>query len=172
MVVCLACGSLTKATERRNICSSSSKCITAMGRKVKHIVFPKLVGRIMSTSYPLINSLMAIICWGFTDEKPNLLTALFMTFSTLQRDNTIILMSDGKMLINEILRSDWCCDYSCSDTNAIHDCHQTLALHALVWLHQTNNLMYINFKSQIICESRYLQYYKYDMESRRKAIMP
>ena len=31
------------------------------------------------------------------------------------------------MPINEILQSDWCCDYSCSDTSAIRDCHQTLA---------------------------------------------
>ena len=30
------------------------------------------------------------------------------------------------MPINEILQSDWCCDYSCSDTSAIHECHQIL----------------------------------------------
>ena len=39
-----------------------------------------------------------------------------------------------RMPINKILQSDWCCDYSCSDTSAIRDCHQTLALRALVWL--------------------------------------
>ena len=32
------------------------------------------------------------------------------------------------MPINKILQSDWCCDYSSSDTSAIRDYHQTLAL--------------------------------------------
>ena len=43
------------------------------------------------------------------------------------------------MPIDKILQSDWCCDYSCSGTSAICDCHQTLALHAQVWLCQTTN---------------------------------
>ena len=43
--------SLTKATEKRNICSSSSERIAAMERQVKHIVFPKQVSR--TTNAPL-----------------------------------------------------------------------------------------------------------------------
>ena len=47
-----------------------------------------------------MNSL-TIICWGlFTDEKPNLLTALFIAFSTLQSDNVIMFTSQPEMLIH------------------------------------------------------------------------
>ena len=34
-------------------------------------------------------------------------------------------MACVRMSINKTLGSDWCCDYSCSDTRAICDCHQT-----------------------------------------------
>ena len=54
-----------------------------------------------------------------------------------QRGNAILVTLHTKMLINEILQSDWFCDYSCSDTSAIDDCHQTLALRTRVWLCQT-----------------------------------
>ena len=36
--------------------------------------------------YESMNALMAIICWGFNEEKPNLLIALYSTLSTIEGD--------------------------------------------------------------------------------------
>ena len=63
----------------------------------------------------------------FSIEKTNLLINLYTTLSTVLSDNTLFKaaifltchMPWPRMSINKTLRSDWCCDYSCSDTNAI-----------------------------------------------------